>query len=122
MKQTPVAHMSRGELEEELSAFRAAQEAQNARYDAVLEMIEHPPAPTPLLVKLMAEAKARQPAPPAVIATCGDCAYPMDDNDRATHDEPYWLCSHVDAPAGDGCELAGLDAEPPTWCPLRGKP
>lgn len=107
----PVAHMSRGELEEELSAYRALDEEQRAQYDAVVEMCEHPPAPTPLLVRLMKEVEKWHPAPPAVIVTCRDCAYVNDDDQDPT-------CGHPGS-AGAGDEIISLYEAPPHDCPLR---
>jgi len=67
---------------------------------------------------LLAEIDALRRLP--VIATCGDCRWPLDDNDYATYTDPNWICSHKKAPAH--ADLSSDPVPPPSWCPLRGAP
>ena len=113
----PLAGMSRDELEAELSAFRARDEEQAATYDAVLEMIEHPPAPSPTLVKIMKMARERVAQNPPVIASCEVCPH----GNAAEGSQLY--CFHPSASREtDGNPRRVKRAVPPSWCPWRGQP
>lgn len=116
------------ELEAELSAYRARDEKQTATYDAVVALIENPPTPTPALVQLMREAREQNPdgfksheellaelnkrRRQPVIATCRDCSYVNEDEQKPT-------CGHPSSP-GAGDEIVNIYESPLLDCPLRG--
>lgn len=147
MVRRSLTSMGRKELLAELTERRARDAEQTAQYDALMELVEHPPAPTPALVQLMREAREQNPdgfrsreellaelaerRRQPVLTRCGECS-----SMRMREEYNEETGAYFDVRKSEHCgrdeerrsvlPLLSEDLEhylpPPAWCPARGTP